>query len=358
VSARPVFFLGRHIGLPLRKAIETMPKPIDNLLIQKDIPLSSYSTYRIGGKAAFFAAPSVKDDLEEILTFAAQNSLRTMVFGSGSNILFPDEPADDLLFLSTRNLLEIRILGNSLFLSAGVPLSLLAYIGCMTGEEKYLFTYLLPGTMGAGVYMNAKCYDDQVSGILKNVEYIDLEGPERKLQILSADECCFAYKKSIFQEKKSLITGIELKYDPHSRFAVKFQNEVPELRTKIPAFSDLNGFYQYFSGKIRSLNVPLPEKIRTIETDRVMKKHFDHPSCGSVFKNNYAMGVPTGQLIDRLGLKGKKIGGAKVSDHHGNFIINEGGATAADVHALIDFLSEAILKNYQFKPETEVVIVQ
>lgn len=328
--------------------------------------LSRYSTYEIGGEARFVGTPQSQDQLRELLELAYRRGISPIFFGGGSNMLFPDRPDPDVLFLTTREMVDYKFEGDRLYVSAGMPMSMLAVIGYGLGIVDFDFTFLLPGTVGGGIYMNAKYFDRHISDTLVNVHYIDLQQPSG-VQTLSREACGFGYKQSVFQDNSSnwLIVGAEFKLSSTNREAASLL-AIPELAAlqegKLPP-TRLSDFASHFIGWLEAKEGERAEDsnlipMRKIVQDRVGKMHFTYPSCGSVFKNDYTVGEPIGKLADRLQLRGVQRGNARISPVHGNVIQNLGGAKAADVVELIHHVQDAFDRHYGFVPEPEVVIIE
>lgn len=309
-------------------------------------------------------APQTQEQLQELLGLAYRRGIAPVFFGGGSNMLFPDRPDPDALFLTTREMVDVRLDGDRLYVSAGMPMSMLAVIGYGLGIADFDFTFLLPGTVGGGIYMNAKYFDRHISDGLVNVHYIDLHRPNG-IQTLSREACVFGYKQSVFQHHRSrwLIVGAEFKLNTFAREAVL--PSLPELDalregklppTRLPDFA--SHFIDWLEAKKgRGTENPTLAPMRKIVQDRVGKMHFAYPSCGSVFKNNYSAGEPIGKLADRLHLRGVQRGKARISPVHGNVIQNVGGAAGSDVIELIHLVQDAFDRHYGFVPEPEVVII-
>lgn len=320
----------------------------------KKFLLSEFSTYKIGGLGKV-VIPSSINELKNILKYTKRKNLKTYIFGLGSNTLFPDNPAEDYIFISLKSLIKIKSKNRKIFLSSGVPSSLLAIIGLLSETEDLFFTHLLPGSIGGAVFMNARCYNNEFCNILDKIYYLD-----EKYNIKSIDQknCSFAYKSSIFQNHNWVILGATFKLNKKIKLKDVFKIK---YFLKPENFSDLHFFYKHFC--IENIKKffgikEIPEVLYSIENDRKLKHHFDYPSCGSVFKNNYTFGSPTGKIIDELGLKGFSSGGAKISEFHGNFIINFDNATQNDIIYLIQIVQEKIKEKYGFIPEPEVRIVK
>ncbi len=335
-------------------------------LYMKGVSLLRHSSYEIGGEAAYFTLPKSVDELQMVLNESRERELEHTIFGYGSNILFPDTPGASRVFTSLKRLTSSQIVTNhgeaKLFLSAGVPLAFLALVGVLCNYRRMLFTHLLPGCIGSGVYINAKCYEDQMSEILNRVYYIDPTSNTQLIQSISVEECDFGYKTSIFQKRPWIIVGADFIVPNLNQQQSRLLDEVLlSMQKEVDTITKLSGFYSYFKQELawvcRELQIDIPEQLTSIDNDRNKKQHFSFPSCGSVFKNNYSIGKPMGVLIDELQLKGKEYGGAMISPYHGNFIINYNHAKAEDVRYLIQFVQEAVHNKYGFIPEPEVVIV-
>ncbi len=317
--------------------------------------LSEFSTYKIGGLANL-ALPKNINELKSVIKYAKNKNLKIYIFGIGSNTLFPDNPPTDYIFISLKNLTQIKNKDEKIFLSAGVPSSILAIIGILTNTEDLLFTHLLPGSIGGAIFMNARCYNNEFCNILDKIYYLD---EKYNVKFIEKDDCSFAYKSSIFQNHRWIILGATFKVSKKLKFKDKLR--LDSLIKNKQNLSNLKNFYNLFCiNNIKtsfSIN-NIPDKLFSIENDRNLKHHFDYPSCGSVFKNNYDFGSPTGKLIDELGLKGLSKGGAKISEFHGNFIVNFDKASQNDIIYLIEVIQEKIKNKYGFIPEPEVRIIR
>ncbi|MDR1901547.1 MAG: UDP-N-acetylmuramate dehydrogenase, partial [Treponema sp.] len=173
----------------------------------------------------------------------------------------------------------------------------------------------MPGLVGGALWMNARCYEKSLSDVLLETEILDEELNRLRLPFKAED---FGYKKSPFQERKCLILS--------ARFAVTFR-AASEIR----------------------------KEIMEHRRDREEKGHYLYPSAGSAFKNNRAFGAPTGKIIDDLGLRGLRSGGARVAPWHGNIFINTGHASAADIRSLMDEVGRRVKEERGFDLEPEIL---
>ncbi|WP_408956381.1 UDP-N-acetylmuramate dehydrogenase [Natroniella sp. ANB-PHB2] len=331
-------------------------------LCQKNVPLALHSSYQIGGKAAYFAEPETTEELLNLLNNCKKVGLDYYIFGYGTNILFPDQPRDNRIFISLKRYIESKFNNGRLFLSAGVPLSLISLIGVITNKTDFQFTYLLPGSVGAGIYINAKYYEEQICDLLNTIYYLDLTKERLSLENITVEQCEFDYKKSIFQNKSWLIVGADFNLVDCSQQEIKMINRLlSKVQDRNLNLSSLTEFKSLFRTELKNLEAELGidcDYLQDINQFRQNRNHFKYPCCGSVFKNNQSYGISTGALVDELGLKGKKYGGAMIAPYHGNFIINHNQAQASDVLYLINLVTELIDKRYEFIPETEVIIVE
>jgi len=172
----------------------------------------------------------------------------------------------------------------------------------------------MPGSMGGALWMNARCYDREMSDVVVEAQVLDRDG----VRVFAPKKEQFAYKKSPFQGKDSLILAVSVALEEGDPAAIR---EACTLHRK----------------------------------DREAKGHYRFPSAGSVFKNNRAFGKPTGQIIDELGLKGMTVGGAQVAPWHGNIIINRGSATSADILALVETLEKRVKEKLGIELEREIL---
>lgn len=278
------------------------------------LPLSSKSSFRIGGAADLAVFPKTAAELKYIVAHLKDRELPYIVVGKGSNILFEDDGYHGCVIF-TDKMSRITVDGNRITAGAGASVTALATTAknaSLTGLE---FSYGIPGSVGGAVVMNAGAYGGEMSGVFESCEIFDTEKLE--LCVFSAAQMDYSYRHSIFTENKNLICL-------SATFALKEGNK---------------------------------EEIEAVMRDlmgrRISKQPLDYPSAGSVFKRP-APDIFVGKLIEDSGLKGYTIGGAQVSEKHAGFIINVGGATARDVLDLVEHIRTVIRKNYGVELECEV----
>lgn len=344
-----------------------MRKIIEKMLC-RNVNLSEHCSFRIGGITHLFSEPASSKELLEVLSVCQERGLRPIITGYGTNILFPDNPQEEYCFISLKKYIGISCnrqqQSNIFSVLSGTPLSLLAVTGSMIGIDLD-FTYLLPGSIGGAVYMNARYMEREMSDIISRIHYIDLHNIDAGIQSIASTEAEFDYKQSLFQKRDYIITGVSICID--TDFSESYNTDIQEI---ISYISD-NGSYladiKIFNRYIRELQARVLKKqansvspyrtFREIEKHRDKYKHFDYYSAGSVFKNNRELGKPIGQIIDELKLKGLISGGAQISPYHGNIIINRDSAKAYDVRKLIDIITESVFKECCFEPELELRII-
>ena len=288
---------------------------VDGRLQEGEI-LSGHTSFRIGGPADLFAVPDTLEEAVRIAALCARESVPCHVLGGGTNILVSDKGVRgvvmDLTLLS-----GLRADDTLVTALGGTPVSALAEFALARGLAGMEFAYALPGSVGGAVWMNARCYEREISDVLEFVDYLDADNGEQRLP-MRRDE--WHYKVSPFQRMRGVI---------------------------------LQAGFRLAPGSPRQIEDLMQEH----RQDRERKGHFLFPCAGSVFKNNRAFGAPTGVIVDSLGLKGRRIGGAQVAPFHGNIIVNTGGATARDVLSLIELVEDEVQRRRGFPLEREVLLV-
>lgn len=332
-------------------------------LIKRAVQLKKYSSFMIGGEANYFSEPSSFDALFEVIKYCAAEGLRPIFFGYGSNLLFPDDPSPTACFISLKRLNSVGYKGSYLKVSCGMPVSFLSFIGSVAKQDSFQFTYLLPGSIGAATYINARYFEQEISQIIATVSYLDLDNISLGVQTIKSEECEFSYKKSIFQRKNWLIIEVESPFKVPPTIVEEMDNFLTSLnQIYLDEMVDLSNFEKrqlHLKESIIKAHPEIDQQIfLEIELQRGKYKHFSYPSAGSVFKNHRELGAPIGKIVDELGMKGLKVGGAMISPFHGNIIVNAGGAKAKDVLSLIDRVASAIEDKYGLRPEAEISIIK
>lgn len=258
----------------------------------KNADLKNYTTYQITGTADAIVFPESIEQLKKLLTFLKKNNVKYKMIGNGSNLIFSEYYHGVLIKLEKMNHLEIK--GTTITVGAGYPIMKLALKASRMGLSGLEFASGIPGTVGGAVFMNAGAYKSDMGYVVTSVTVLT---PELKIKKLSNMEMDFHYRTSFLQKHPDFIClEVEMKLIHGDK------EEIMELITE--------------------------RKKRRLETQPL-----EYPSAGSVFRN--PTGDFAGRLIELVGYKGKKIGGAEVSLKHANFIINKTETTGDDIKQLI-----------------------
>ena len=281
--------------------------------IKENVPLSSYSTMRVGGPASYAAFPQDGVELSALISCARENKLKYIIVGNASNILFSDHGFDGLVIFTTA-MRAVRWDGASVTAECGASLTGLSAAATKKGLSGLEFAFGIPGTVGGAVYMNAGAYGSQISAILTESTYL------RGTEILqrTAEEHQFGYRTSIYRSNDDIILSAKFTLTPKS------PSEIAEQAEKNMA-------------------------------SRKSKQPLEYPNAGSVFKR--PEGAFPGALIEQAGLKGFRIGGAEFSEKHANFIVNKGNATADDVLRLTEFAQKEVFRRFGILLETEIIYI-
>jgi len=279
-------------------------------------PMAKHTSFRIGGPADLYLVPEDAEELSNALSICRRDGVPCFLLGGGTNILVADRGVRGVVIDLSR-VSRIEPEGQCISAECGAEISRVSETALRMGLAGLEFAYALPGTVGGAVWMNARCYDREMSDVLRWVDWIDTDGSRRRLAI---DPKEWSYKRSPFQGNDWLILKAGLELTPGD--PVEIQASMSDHRQ-----------------------------------DRERKGHFRYPCAGSVFKNNRAFGAPTGKLVDSLGLNGRRIGGAQIAPYHGNIIINTDRAAAADVRELIELVEREVRVQLGFQLEREVLLV-
>ena len=289
--------------------------------VRENEPLARYSTYRIGGPATILL-PSSAEDVALALRAAEESGVPWFALGLGSNLLFPDSGLDALVIRLGKGVDRVEAAGESWRLGAGLPGPLAARRTAEAGWGGLHKFVGVPGSVGGGVYMNAGCHGGEWAEVVTRVLVVDGKGQERWL--MRAD-VPFTYRRSGLDGLVVLEADVTLRPERKERLA----EEVTELF------------------RWRQEGTP-----------------FNQPCCGSVFKNpggpswQHREGPRTaGQLVEAAGLKGTRIGGAEISPVHANYFVNTGGASSADIRALIALAQSRVQDQFGAALETEVKLI-
>ena len=281
-------------------------------IVRCNEPLAKKTTLRVGGPADFYAEPATETDLAQILEFCAEKDLPFFLLGRGSNLLIKDSGIRGFV-ISLGKFSEIKLDGEFLRCGAGAKLKAISVEARKNNLGGLEFLEGIPGSLGGGLRMNAGAMGAAMFNVVESIRVMDCAGRIQDLE--------------------------------RSSLQVEYRN-CSLLKNHIALSAVLRGSPE--SGEI------VADRMQTYNSKRWASQPKE-PSAGCIFKNHET--IPAGKLIEELGLKGKRIGRARVSEVHGNFIVNEGDATAADVLNLIELIKARAKEVRGLELRTEVEIV-
>jgi len=277
-------------------------------------PMSRHTSWKTGGNADYYYIASDINDLAKFISKLPTSTPITWI-GFGSNLLVRDGGLPGVVVSVVGLLNELKKINETdIFIGAGVSCVKVAHFSAKHGLEGIEFLAGIPGTIGGALAMNAGAYGGEIWSYIKEVETINRKG-----------------KREIFEKNKFDINYRSVSISENEWFiACKMKLEI-------------------------STRTVVNDRIKKMLSERADGQPLGKLSCGSVFRN------PTNQhaakLIELCGLKGKKVGGAVISDKHSNFIINTGNATSLDIEQLIEFIQACVYEKYDIKLIPEVRII-
>ena len=273
--------------------------------IVKDVFISKYTTYKVGGLVRAIIYPKNTDKLVLLCKLIKKYNIKHKVLGNGSNLLFSDKTYESVL-IKLDEFNKIEFFGNKIVCGAGASLMKVAKESIRRGLAGLEFACGIPGTIGGAVYMNAGAYKSDMGYITRNVKVLT---DDLKIITLTNKEMDFHYRSSFLQSHPDYVClEVTLSLQKGDKGA-------------------------------------LESVVKDRKERRVKSQPLNYPSAGSVFRNPEDAD-PAGKLIEDIGLKGLTKGGAEVSNIHANFIINKGNASAKDIHDLILFVKDAVREHY------------
>jgi UDP-N-acetylmuramate dehydrogenase len=316
-----------------------MPEKILQILpkVRKNILLKEYTTYKIGGPARYFFIAKTKEDLITALKAGKKLKLPVFIMGGGSNLLISEKGFPGLVIKI--DISDIKFQGSQAFVGAGADLTKLAYLSADKGLSGLEWAAGIPGTVGGAIYGNAQAFYMKTSDSVKSVEAVDLK--TLKLKNFSKKQCMFSLKNSIFKKGKNLaIVSVVLEFK---------EGDTEQIKNKIKEFLEYRKAHHPIDFPSAGSTFVNPEII--IKNKKLLKKF---PELDEYNKKGT---IPSGYLIAKCGLAGKKIGQAMISEKHANFIINSGDAKAKDVMALINLAKKQVKKTFGINLEIEVQLI-
>lgn len=302
----------------------------------ENIGLSEYTTFKIGGTARYFVIVENIEELKEAVCFAKEKEMPIFVLGGGSNILISDIGLNKVVI--KQQFLNYNIYGADIICGAGLPLAKAVAESVNTGLQGLEWAVGIPGTVGGAVRGNSGAFGNETGNIVKSVDVFDVT----KMDLLKYEkkDCQFDYRGSIFKKNSNLII-----ISVNLRFQISEKEYLQKL-IREHLFERPNQAKLGKSAGCFFKNIPWSRK--DLDKDNILK---NFPELNK-FRDKPK--ISTGFLIDHLGLKGKKMGGARVPLEHANYIINEDNASSKDVLMLASFIKDRVYSNYGFCLEEEV----
>lgn len=284
--------------------------------IKKNVLLKDYTTFKIGGPAKYFFVAKNKKDLIKAILMAKKIGLPFFILGGGSNLLVSDKGFKGLVIKVKSQIRQPadKIKNNKIFAETSIPLAALVNKTVENNLTWLEWAAGIPGTVGGAIRGNAGAFGKSMKNIVKEVEVYDTKNG--KIKILKNKNCKFNYRDSIFKKKKNLII--------------------------------LSATLQLKKGNKKEIK----KKIKKNLEQRNKTQPLNFPSAGSIFKN--PKGFSAGELIEKCGLKGKKIGKIEISKKHANFIVNLGGGRTKDVKKLIKLIKKEVKNKFDVELEEEI----
>jgi len=276
-------------------------------------PLSRHTSLRIGGPADFFVHVASEDDLRGAVAVARIHELPVFVLGGGTNLLVSDRGIRGVVLQNGWS--EAAADGEVVTASSGTPLAHVAAVAARNGIIGLEWMATVPGTVGGAVHGNAGAFGSETADALVDAELMDLDGGS---WTADPSELGFAYRATTLQGRPTIVLRARFRGSPGDRATAV-------------------------------------RRIKEIANERAAKQPLAQPNTGSIFRN--PPGDHAGRLIEAAGLKGRKVGGAMVSEKHANFIVNTGGARATDVLELMQLCQREVRERFEVDlvPEVERV---
>lgn len=311
IQVKPTGFTEETMNTVLADSLEEI---VGSECIKINEPMARHTSFKVGGPADIYIRPADERELAAAVTRCLKNRTPYYILGNGSNLLVRDGGYRGVVIDMTR-MDGVRAEGTRVRAQSGATLKETAQTAQRAGLTGLEFACGIPGTVGGGVRMNAGAYD----GELKNViAAIDVLTPEGEVLTLENPACHFGYRHSVIQEAPYIVLSALFELAPGERAAIQ-------------------------------------EKMDDLNRRRAEKQPLEYPSAGSTFRR--PPGYFAGKLIQDIGFKGKRVGGAQVSEKHSGFVINRGNATAQDILTLIGMIQDEIKKQFGVDIKREVIVI-
>ena len=292
--------------------LEKLQKLIGEAKVLVNEPMASHTTFRIGGPADYFVMPETVEELRDILALCKEEGLPYFILGNGSNLLVGDKGFRGVVIQLYKNFDGLSIEGTKVTAKSGAMLIRVAKEAGKAGLTGLEFASGIPGTIGGAMVMNAGAYGGEMKDVVTAVTVLTKDG---EIKTLTGSEMNFRYRGSVVEDEGYIVL-----------------EAVMELKI----------------GNLEEIQA----RIEELSLQRKTKQPIEYPSAGSTFKR--PDGYFAGKLIQDANLRGYQVGGAQVSEKHCGFVINAGGATAADVMQLMQDVSDKVNAQFGVTLEPEV----
>lgn len=282
---------------------------------EREVSMKNYTSFKVGGPAELFLSPEDAGQTAKLVRFCEKEEIPVFVLGKGSNLLVSDRGIKGAVIYTGKQCGISLVDENTVRAQSGASLAQLCTFALENSLSGLEFAYGIPGTVGGAVFMNAGAYGGEMKDVLLNSEYVSTDGTSGELDNEAME---LSYRHSAYENSNLVITAASVRLAPADR------NEIKSTMNDILA-------------------------------RRKEKQPLEYPSAGSTFKRpegNFA-----GALIEQCDLKGVSVGGAQVSEKHAGFIINRGGATAADILSLIKHVQARVKAQTGVSLETEIRLI-
>ncbi len=298
--------------------------------LKLNVPFSKLTTFAVGGPAQYLVQVTDSKKLVDLLNYLNSKGINYFIIGGGSNLLMPDDGVEGVTIKVQTT--KIELIGNTIVADSGAQLGAVLNLSCKNSLAGLEWTIGVPGTVGGAVRGNAGAMGLDIAHSISKVEIW------RNGEVIEVtnEDCQFAYRESLFKFNKDVVLRTWFELRPGDR---------KEIMEKV------QGYMKHRTGR-----------------------YPHHPSAGSFFKNiklakwpgdikelpelfQQRGTVPVGWVMEQLDLKGITVGGAKISDEHGNFIINYHEAKQAEILQIVDIMKEKAYNKFKVELETEVEIV-
>lgn len=320
------------------------------LKIKENISLAQYTTLKVGGLAKFFCEAQDEEEILEAVNFAKKKNLPIFVLGGGSNILVSDRGFDGLIIkiLTT----HYKLLATSIECGSGCQLSTIVNESIKAELRGLEWAAGIPGTVGGAVRGNAGAFGGCMADCVNSLKVFDTGS--LALLGMTVGDCQFSYRDSIFKQNPNLIilsVILSLKKGEKEGSEKKIREIIASRKAVQPAdFPSSGSFFK--NPCLSRLPAGRQGSQAVVKNNKLIAEY--EADTGKKVKDGI---IPAGYLVDALNLRGKKIGGAMVSQEHGNFLVNSGNATAEDFVILMSLIKQKVRVHYGIQLQEEVQLV-